>query len=197
MKSPHRLSETSLNVSRAVRTILILPSGSERVNNCLRGRKNGFFMTHMDHLDSSGFIYFFHIKEKRIVTHTKAVDGQRIHLTGCSIHCFPSTHGEDSALLPSRGFCTINGDSSWVFKSISANWRKTVAPNAVLWGEKVVNSSSGSCWLSPPCVGHVEDATKLGVCPGITQLLSFENKINLQTRKMWFPSKPLKQDLPF
>jgi len=96
METPHRSSATFLNASRAVRTILILPSGSERVTNGLRGRKNGFFMTHMDHLDSSGFIHFFHIKEKNRVTHTKAVDAQRIHLTGCSIHCFPSTH-EDSA----------------------------------------------------------------------------------------------------
>lgn len=39
---------------------------------------------------------------------------------------------------------------------------------------------------SVPELDNVEDAMEIGVCPKTMQLLSFENKINLQTRKMWF-----------
>lgn len=96
MKTPHRLPETSLNTPCVVRTILILPYGSERVK-LSQGEEKLFLHDSYGPFGFKWFYLFFCIKEKKKVTHTKAVDAQRINLTSCSIHCFPSAPGEDSA----------------------------------------------------------------------------------------------------
>lgn len=97
--------------SCAVRTTQILPSGSERVTNCLRGRKNGFFVTHMDHLDSSGFIYFSALRKK---SHPhKSCRCPKNPFEWLKSIAFPLFMEKS---LPSawaeRGFCAISCDSS-------------------------------------------------------------------------------------
>lgn len=142
------------------------------------------------------FYLFFCIKEKKSPTQKLWMPKESIWLAAVSIASLlllektqPSSWAEVSAQW---GFC----DSSWVLKPRSANWRKTVAPNVVLWGEKAMNSSSGSCLLSRPCVGQCGGCSESRSLSKSHAIAELWEQIKQQTRKIWFPSKPSKKDLP-